>query len=153
MGWHWVNEDWQPAPQGNTTLPAARYCKTYDLELDTVSEDVRGKVLSRWDNGNVKDTYYTGPLITRAVNLTTGVAKNYDMGGDMLETDYPDRTPHIYQTFGPVGIGMPIGASRGLAPSMYVMDGYHKLQFNADGSMRTLTARVGSETDICADLR
>ncbi|WP_446666132.1 hypothetical protein [Flexivirga sp. B27] len=152
-GWHWVNEGWEPAPQGDTTLPAARYCKTFDLALDTVSADVRGKVLSRWDNGNAKDTYYTGPLITRAVNLTTGKAKNYDMGGDMLETDYPDKTPHVLQMWGPVGVGMPIGASRGMPPSYYVFDGYHVVRFNAAGTERTATVKLGPETDLCAALR
>lgn len=152
-GWHWVHEGWQPAPQGDLTLPAARYCGTFDLKLSSVTQDVRGKVLSRWDNGNAKDTYYTGPLISRAENLATGKAKNYDMGGDMLETDYPTGKPHVYRTFGPVGIGMPIGASKGLPASYYVMDGYHVLRLNADGSQRTLTVRVGPETDICAALR
>lgn len=152
-GWHWVNEGWEPAPQGDNTLPAARYCRTFDLELDSISEDVRSKVLSRWDNGKPKDTYYTGPLTVRAENLTTGKAKNYDMGGDALESDYPTGNWHVYRTHGPVGIGMPIGASRGMPASYYVMDGYHVLRFNADNTERTLTVRRGPETDICAALR
>lgn len=152
-GWHWVHEGWQPAPQGDLTVPAARYCGTFDLALNSVSEDVRGKVLSRWDNGKPKDTFYTGPLITKAVNLTTGKSKNYDMGGNALETDYPTGNLETYRTYGPVGVGMPVGASKGIAPSYYVMDGYHVIQFNADGSERTLTVSHGTETDICAALR
>lgn len=152
-GWHWVNEGWEPAPQGDNTLPAARYCGTFDLELDSISDDVRSKVLSRWDNGTPKDTYYTGALTVRAENLSTGKAKDYDMGGDMLASNYSTGNPHIYQLFGPVGIGMPIGASKGLPASYYVVDGYHVLRFNADTTQRTLTVKLGSETDICAALR
>ena len=77
-GWHWVNEGWEPVPEEDTTLPAARYCKTFDLALDTVSADVRGKVLSRWDNGNAKDTYYNAGVefqITKGFKLA-GVWKH-----------------------------------------------------------------------------
>jgi hypothetical protein len=153
MGWHWVQEGWKPALQGDQVLPAARYCGTFDLKLSAVSQDVRGKVLSRWDNGNPKDTYYTGPLTTRAENLTTGKAKNYDMGGDAWETDYPTGYYQTYRMIGPVGMGMPLGASKGLPPSVYVMNGYHVVQFNADDSQGTLTVSVGTETDICAAVR
>ncbi len=152
-GWHWVTEGWQPAPQGDETLPAARYCRTFDLKLSAVTQDVRSKVLSRWDNGKPKDTFYAGPLTTRAENLTTGKAKNYNMGGDAWETDYPTGMLHTYRMIGPVGMGMPVGASAGLSPSFYVMNGYHVVQFNTDDSRRTLTVSVGTETDICAAVR
>lgn len=152
-GWHWVHEGWQPAPQEDLTLPAARYCGTFDLKLSAVSQNVRGKVLSRWDNGKAKDTYYSGPLTTRAENLTTGKAKNYDLGGEALETDYPSGNLETYRMFGPVGIGMPVGASKGLPAGYYAVDGYHVVRFNADDSQRTLTTSYGTEADICAAVR
>lgn len=152
-GWHWVHEGWKPAPQGDLTLPAARYCGTFDLKLSAVTQDVRGKVLSRWDNGTPKDTFYSGPLTTRAENLTTGKAKNYDLGGEALETDYPTGNLQTYRMFGPVGIGMPAGASKGLPAGYYAVDGYHVVRFNADNTERTLTRSYGTETDICAAVR
>lgn len=150
-GWHWVHEPWKPAPQGDLTLPAARYCGSFDLTLTAVTQDVRGKVLSRWDNGTPKDTYYTGPLTVEATNDTTGKAKSYDMGGDAIESDTAAGALRDYQTFGPVGMGMPIGASKGLPPGYYVLDGYHLTQFNADGT-REIKVALGAATNLCTDL-
>lgn len=99
----------QAAPQGDLTLPAARYCGTLDLKLSAVTQHVRGKVLSRWGNGAAKDTFYNGPLTTRAENVTTGKAKNYDLGGDALESDYPSGHIETYRTYGPVGVGYAAG--------------------------------------------
>jgi len=150
-GWHWVHEGWQPAVQGDLTLPAARYCGTFDLKLVAVSQDVRGKVLSRWDNGTPKDTYYTGPLTTKAINEATGKSKDYFMGGAALESDSPAGAIQTYQTFGPVGVGMPAGASQGLSAGFYVVRGYHEIRFNADGT-REVTVAKGPATNICTQL-
>lgn len=151
MGWHWVHEGWQPYNQEGGIDPAARYCRTFDLKATVVSQGIRQKVLSRWDNGNAKDTYYTGPLIMKETNTSTGKSKNYDMGGDAIETDNPDKAMVLYQTFGPVGIGMPIGASAGYPAGDYVMSGYHALRFNSDGT-RDLIVNLGPITDMCAEL-
>lgn len=151
QGWHWVNEAWQPAPQGDAVLPAARYCGSFDLKATAVSQDVRSKVLSRWDNGKAKDTYYTGPLLEKVTNTATGKSKDYDMGGDALESDTSAGALRTYQTFGPVGVGMPIGESKGLPAGYYVLGGYHLIQFNADGT-REVKVALGTATDLCTEL-
>ncbi|MBB2892979.1 hypothetical protein [Flexivirga oryzae] len=150
-GWHWVHEAWQPAPQQDLVLPAARYCGSFDLRATAVSQDVRSKVLSRWDNGTPKDTYYAGPLIEKMTNVTTGRSKDYDMGGDALESDTSAGALRTYQTFGPVGVAMPIGESKGLPSGDYVLDGYHLIQFNADGT-RDVKVALGPALDVCAEL-
>ena len=150
-GWHWVNEAWQPAPQTDAVLPAARYCGSFDLKATAVSQDVRSKVLSRWDNGKPKDTYYSGPLIEKVTNTTTGKSKDYNMGGDALESDTSAGALRTYQTFGPVGVGMPIGESKGLPAGYYVLGGYHLVQFNADGT-REVKVALGRATDLCTEL-
>lgn len=149
--WHWVHEAWQPYVETHYTYPAARYCGTFDVKLTVVSQRIRSKVLSRWDNGTSKDTFYAGPLITKATNTSTGESQSYDMGGDALESDTSSGALQTYQMFGPVGMGMPIGASQGLPAGIYVMNGYHLVRFHADGS-RTLVVAHGTETNLCTDL-
>jgi hypothetical protein len=150
-GWHWVHEGWQPYDQADGTDPAARYCGSFDLKDTVVRQDIRSKVLSRWDNGVAKDTYYTGPLTMKVTNTSTGKSKNYDMGGDAIETDNSSGAMRIYRMIGPVGMGMPIGASTGLPPGVYVMSGYHEVRFDSDGT-RTLTAAFGPVVNLCTDL-
>ncbi|WP_340540934.1 hypothetical protein [Nocardioides sp. GXZ039] len=151
-GWHWVHEDSQPFVEGELTYPASRYCGTFDLKASPVRQDIRSRVLSRWDNGTAKDTYYTGPLRVRVQNATTGKSRTVDMGGDAVESDDPSGAMRTYQMIGPVGFGMPIGTSSGLPSGVYVLDGYHVARFDADGS-RSLAVSIGKETNLCDLLR
>lgn len=150
-GWHWVDEGWQPYVQTDYTYPAARYCGSFDLRTTVVTQDIRSKVLSRWDNGTAKDTFYSGPLTIKATNATSGESQDYDMGGDAIESDNSSGAMQTYQMIGPVGMGMPIGTSKGLPAGVYVLNGYHLVRFDADGT-RTLEVALGSETNICTAL-
>lgn len=150
-GWHRVHEGWTPVTQPDVTFPAARYCGSFDLKSTVVSQDIRAKVTSRWDNGVPRQTLYVGPLTMKVTNTSTGESKNYFMGGDAIETDDATGAMETYQMMGPVGFGMPIGSSHGIAPGAYVFQGFHVVQFADDGS-RTLTRSSGPAIDLCTEL-
>src|SRR5918994_943790 len=80
-GWHPVTEQWQPYPEGPLLLPAERYCGDFDVRSTPVLQDVRYRVVTRWDSGGARDTEYTGPLLVDATNTTTGATVRLDLSG------------------------------------------------------------------------
>lgn len=151
-GWHPVSEVWTPVTQPAVTYPAAKYCGTFDLSATPVRQGIEAKVLSRWDNGTARQTVFAGPLIEKLTNTASGASTTIDVGGTAVETDRADGTIEHYLMLGPVGVGMPIGTSRGLTPGVYRVNGVHELDFGTDGT-RTMSLTVGSEVNECTALR
>lgn len=150
-GWHAVQEPWTSVTQEAITYPAAKYCGTFDLSAVPISQDIKAKVLNRWDNGTARQTVFAGPLTERLTNTSTGANVTTDVGGTAIETDRADGSIAHYLMLGPVGVGMPIGTSRGLAPGVYRVNGVHQLDFATDGT-RTMSLKLGSAVNECTAL-
>lgn len=151
-GWHVVHEKWRAYPEDPLTLPAARYCGDFDLNLTSVQQGVKVKTLTRWDDGTARTEFYTGVLRTRATNLSTGSTVVLNLSGTARVLYRPDGTMQRYETRGPVGFGWPTGSGPQLPQGYYRFTGKHVVNFTADGT-RTLTEAHGQETDVCALVR
>jgi hypothetical protein len=146
-GWHRVTEEWQPYHQAVLTLPAERYCGDFDLRSAPLRQDIRYRVLSRWDSGAPRTTEYAGPLVTESTNVDTGAAVRLNMSGHAVTLQREDGSLATYESSGPVGMGFPAG-SVGLETGFYLFEGYHVVEFPADGPRRLVVDR-GTETNIC----
>ena len=149
-GWHPVEEQWQPYPEGELFLPADHYCGDFDVRSTPVFSDVKFRVVTRWDSGGARDTEYTGPLLVDATNTTTGKSVRLNLSGRAETLQRPDGSLAVYETKGPVGFGWPTG-SVGLPQGFYVFRGRHVVEFPA-GEPRRLVLDQGTETDVCAML-
>ncbi|AKU18307.1 hypothetical protein [Luteipulveratus mongoliensis] len=146
-GWHDVHERWAPYVESALTLPAARYCGTFDLKSEPVIQDIRVKVLQRWDNGKPRQEKYVGPLIVRVTNLSTGASSHQNLSGHATVLYRADGTMESYEMNGPVGMGFPAG-SDGLSQGFYRLTGHHLVTFDADGT-RHLALDHGAELNLC----
>ncbi|WP_050668201.1 hypothetical protein [Luteipulveratus halotolerans] len=148
-GWHAVHESWQPYVESNLHLPAARYCGTFDMTLHAISQDIKVKALTRWDDGTPRTEVYTGPLLTRATNETSGSHVDLDLSGRAEVLYRADGSMATYGTEGPVGIGWGAGSGPDLPQGYYRFTGHHVIEFQPDGS-KSLVVREGTETEVCA---
>lgn len=147
-GWHPVDEKWQPyVYEGGLTLPAERYCGDFDLQTRAVFQDVRFRVVSRWDSGGPRETEYSGPLLNEATNLETGASVQVSMSGRAVTLQRENGSLARYESDGPIGMGFPVG-SIGLDPGFYLFEGYHVVEFPESGPRRLVVDR-GTESDIC----
>ena len=142
-------EPWRPVVQEEWTAPAGRFCD-FPLSLRVVSQDIRGRVLDRYDDGAVRVEEFAGPLVVDFVNGDTGASVRRDAGGRAVAEYRPDGRYRTYAMFGPVGLGMPDGAT-GLPKGYYVVDGLHVVEF-AESGARTVTTAYGTEDNVCGDL-
>ena len=145
--WHPVNESWQPYPEGGLFLPAERYCGDFDVRSTPVFQDVRSRVVSRWESGGPRETEYAGPLLVDATNTTSGKTVRLDLSGRAETLQRPSGSLAVYETNGPVGFGWPTG-SVGLDQGYYLFEGRHVVEFPEAGP-RELVVDQGTETDIC----
>lgn len=147
-GWHPVDEKWQPyVYEHGLTLPAERYCGDFDMTTDAVFQDVRYRVLSRWDSGGPRVTEYTGPLLNEVTNVETGSSVQLSMSGRAVTLQREDGSLARYESKGPIGMGFPVG-SIGLDPGFYLFEGYHVVEFPESGPRR-LVVDQGTESNIC----
>ncbi|MDF8262825.1 hypothetical protein [Luteipulveratus flavus] len=147
-GWHPVKESWQPYPEGDLTLPAAKYCGSFDLTLSAVEQNVKVKVLSRWDDGTPRTEKYTGLLLSRATNTSTGASTVLNLSGTAHTLYRIDGSLQTYTATGPVGVGWAAGNGPELAQGYYRFTGYHVVTYGEDG-VKHLTTDRGQEIDVC----
>lgn len=145
--WHTVDEPWQPYETSGLLLPADRYCGDFDLSTTPVFQDLRYKVVSRWDSGGPRETVYDGPLRTENTNETTGESVVLNLSGRAEAVQREDGSLATYTSEGPIGMGFPSG-SVGLEPGFYLFEGRHVVGFPA-GQPRQLVVDQGTETNIC----
>lgn len=146
-GWHKVQEAWTPFVEGTLTLPAARYCGTFDLQLSAEEQDIVSKVTTRWDSGGDRTVSYKGPLLTRATNLSTGESVVIDLGGKAAALFREDGSLAKYSLNGPVGVGWPQDGGS-LERGYYLLDGQHVIDYAPDGT-RSIVEDKGTETNVC----
>ncbi|MGA9716229.1 MAG: hypothetical protein WBQ48_10405 [Aeromicrobium sp.] len=145
--WHTVREPWQSYEVDELYLPADRYCGDFDLSATPVFQDVRQRVISRWNSGGPRETVYNGPLRTRNTNKTTGESVLSNLSGRAETIQREDGSLATYASTGPIGMGFPRG-SVGLDAGFYLFRGRHVVDFPA-GHPRRLVVDRGTETNIC----
>lgn len=128
-------------------LPADRYCGDFDLSATPLFQDIRYRVLSRWDSGGPRVTVYDGPLRTENTNQATGGSVVLNMSGRAETLQREDGSLATYESKGPIGMGFPTG-SVGLAPGFYLFEGRHVVEF-PQSQPRRLVVDQGTETNVC----
>ncbi len=139
-------ETWQPYPEGPLTLPAARYCGSFDLRSTPVQQDVKSRVLERYASGAIRVQEFTGLLIVDVTNLSTGATVQRNLSGHAVVTFREDGSIATYEMRGPIGFGWP--QQDAYDRGFYVMNGYHVVTFDASGARSMLVDR-GTEQNLC----
>jgi hypothetical protein len=151
--WHEVHEPWESVTEPDVTrAPAARYCGDFDLETRTLQQGVRGRVLSRWENGNVREQEYLGPYIVEAVNVETGASKQYNISGHATYTFSETGALQTVDGDGPFALGWPVGSAPDLPNGYYYVTGRHIVSF-ADTGVRSMLLDQGREENMCDAVR
>lgn len=71
-----------------------------------VVQDVRYRVVGRWDSGGARDTEHTAALLVDATDTATGAAVRLDLSGRAETLQRPDRSLATYA-------GRPAGPPQG----------------------------------------
>src|SRR5215203_5677752 len=129
-------EPWQPYVEGPLTLPAERYCGGFDLVSTPVQQDVKSRVLERYDSGAVKVQEFTGLLVVEVTRVGTGETVTRNLSGHAIVTFREDGSIATYEMEGPIGMGWP--QEDQYDRGFYVMDGYHLVPFDESGSRTML---------------
>lgn len=139
-------EPWQPYVEGPLTLPADRYCGDFDLRSTPVQQDIRSRVLARYDSGAVRTAEYAGLLLVDVTNLSTGETVQRNLSGRAFVTFREDGSIATYEMDGPVGMGWP--QDDGYERGFYRMNGHHVIAFDEAGH-RTALLDDGIEENLC----
>lgn len=146
-GWHRVDEPWHRYEQSGLLLPADRYCGDFDMSTTPLFQDIRSRVVSRWDSGGPRETVYAGPLRAESTNEATGESVVLNLSGRAELVQREDGSLQSYESKGPIGMGFPV-ASIGLEPGFYLFQGRHVVEF-PEGQPRRLVVDQGTETNVC----
>ncbi len=147
--WAQPPERWEPVTQEPFSVPAGTYCD-FAFSYTPDQQDLRQRVLSRYDDGSVRQRQFRGLLRGTFTHDETGATYTADSSGVAIQTLRPDGSLQTYETRGPVGLGFH-AIDLGLPRGYYIFRGHHVVDFAADGT-RTLVLDQGTEDDVCAHL-
>ncbi len=142
-------EKWEPVTQESFSVPAGTYCD-FGFSYAPDQQNLRQRVLSRYDGGAVEQLQFRGLLIGTFTNDETGATYTVNSSGVAIQTLRPDGTMQSYEMRGPVGMGFH-ATDIGLPRGYYIFRGHHVVDFSADGT-RTLALDRGTEDNVCAHL-
>lgn len=142
-------EPWQPYPEEPLTLPADRYCGSFDLTSTPVRQHVESRVLHRFATGEVEREQFPGLLLVDVRNEQTGETVRRNLSGRALVTYRVDGTIATYEMRGPVGLGWP--QDDGYGRGFLVMRGHHVIAFDEAG-VRSVVLDRGTEENLCRTL-
>jgi hypothetical protein len=147
-----TNNDWERVPSAPFDQVAGATCD-FPIHGEPIVDRVVKMVLQRYPDGSVKREMFTGALIARITNKTTGASVEVDVSGTGVVDYKPggsfasNATMHVQ---GPILLGMHEGAGN-LPRGMYVTNGIYTLKISKTG-YRTVTFTVGGADNICDDL-
>jgi hypothetical protein len=107
-------------------------------------------VLQTFSDGRTRSQLYVGALIYRFRNVESGAQVERNLGGDGL-VQFADDGSFSWTYLGPAAVAFFPGDP--LAAGLWVLDGYHVIDYSADGSHRDLKVRLGTEENLCDTLR
>jgi hypothetical protein len=144
-----TNNDWEPAPSPPFDQAAGETCD-FPIHGEPLVDRVVKMVLQKYPDGSVKREMYTGALVLRVTNKTTGASVELDVSGSGVVDYRPDTSDVTMRVYGPILLGMHEGLGN-LPRGMYVANGIYTLKISKTG-YRTVTFKVGGAENICDDL-
>ncbi|GAB3147656.1 hypothetical protein GCM10027290_31280 [Micromonospora sonneratiae] len=147
-----INNDWVPVPSAPFDQDAGVTCE-FPIHAEPVLDRVVKMVLEKNPDGSTKREMYTGALIYRVTNKTTGASVEVDISGTSVLDFRPGGSYSnnvTWHVWGPILLGMRKGAGNYPA-GMYVPNGIYTLKISETG-YRTLTFTVGGARNICDEL-
>jgi hypothetical protein len=120
---------------------------------DPIVDEVKKKVLATYPDGSPKREIYTGALVIRVTNTTTGASVDADASGTAVIDYQPGGSfgrLSSWHVVGPVLAGFRAGGGN-LPRGLYILDGVYTLDFSETG-FKTVDFRVGGEDNLCDDL-
>ncbi|MFY1631710.1 hypothetical protein ACN27F_00280 [Solwaraspora sp. WMMB335] len=147
-----TDNEWVPAPSAPFDQEAGITCD-FPIHGEPVLDRVMKMVLERYPDGSVKREMYTGALIYRVTNKSTGSSVEVDISGTSVLHIRPGGSYSAnvtWQVWGPILLGMHAGKSN-MPAGMYIPNGIYTVRVSKTG-YRTLTFTVGGADNICDDL-
>jgi hypothetical protein len=138
---------WERSPSTGFESPAGTLCD-FALRSETEFDQVYVRTTRTFADGTPRRQEYSGPLVVRLVNESTGASVERDLSGRAVATYRRDGS-YDFAIWGPAAVGFHEGD--GLRRGYYVLDGYHVVRFAADGT-RTVVVDHGTERNVCRAL-
>lgn len=146
------DNDWVPVPSAPFEQAAGITCD-FPIRGEPVLDRVVKLVLERYPDGSVKREMYTGALLYRVTNQTTGASVEVDISGSSVLDIRPGGSYGsnvTWTVWGPILLGMHKGNSNYPA-GMYVPNGIYTVKVSESG-YRKLTFTVGDARNLCHEL-
>ena len=144
-----TNNAWERVPSAPFDQAAGDTCD-FPIHGEPLVDRVMKMVLQKNPDGSVKREMYTGALIVRVTNKTTGASVDEDVSGTGV-VDYTPGGSTTMHVYGPILLGMHEGLGN-LPRGLYVPNGIYTLKISKTG-YRTVTFTVGGADNICDDLQ
>ncbi|MGL4177763.1 MAG: hypothetical protein ACRCSN_17025 [Dermatophilaceae bacterium] len=140
---------WERLVAAPFTSPAGDLCP-FELRSEPVFDQVYTRITKTYADGSPKRQEYSGPLVVRLTNSTSGESIQRDLSGRAVATYAPDGG-FEFRIQGPAAVGFRAYRGDSLPTGYYVLRGTHVVSFAADGA-RTLTVDRGTEENVCQTL-
>jgi DNA-binding SARP family transcriptional activator len=147
-----IDNGWEPVPSAPFDQAAGVTCD-FPVHGEPVVDRVMKMVLEKYPDGSAKREMYTGALILRVTNKTTGASIEVDISGSGVADYKPGGSLGNNVTMrahGPILLGMREGLGN-LPRGLYVPNGIYTLRISKTG-YRTVKFTVGGADPICDDL-
>ncbi|WFE22939.1 hypothetical protein O7621_06325 [Solwaraspora sp. WMMD937] len=147
------DDDWVPVPSAPFEQEAGITCD-FPIRGEPVLDRVVKMVLATYPDGSSKREIYTGALIYRITNTSTGESVEVDISGTSVLNIRPGGSYSnnvTWRVWGPILLGMH-GGKGNYPRGMYVPNGIYTVDVSKSG-YRTLRFTVGSAHNICDDLQ
>ncbi|MBT8225705.1 MAG: hypothetical protein KJO75_09440 [Dactylosporangium sp.] len=145
--------DWERVPSAPFDQAAGVTCD-FPVHGEPIVDLVVRMVLQTYPDGSVKREMYTGALIIRITNTTTGASVDKDASGTAVVDYKPGGSYSSNSTWhaeGPILLGMRADGGN-LPRALYIVNGIYTLNFSKSG-YRTVKWKVdGGADNICDDL-
>jgi hypothetical protein len=139
---------WAPAPFPDVTLPAGSYC-SFALKIEYLQNDAIVATTKLFGDGTPEQQVYMGPQLIRFTNVDSGKSTLTYLDG-ILVYDYANDGSFTLTALGKNGAGF--RPSDGYPAGLYFVDGYHVIQYPANGGARQMLSAIGVETNYCQKL-
>lgn len=135
---------WVRYPAAPFTRPAGELCG-FPLRSEPVFDQVYARTTATFADGSLRRQEFSGPLVVRLTNTTTGRSTETDLSGYAAARYRPDGSYDL-DIWGPAAVGFGPGDS--LPRGYYRLSGHHRIRFATDGTRRILVDQ-GPEENLC----
>ena len=145
-----ADDGWTPVPVQPFERAAGVVCD-FAVKGDPIVADIKKRTLTSYPDGTVRSELWTGPLVYRVTNESTGAQTTLDGSSSAIITYNKDGSSKWYLS-GPLGVAIPEGKSN-LPRGLWQVDGpAYTLTLSATG-FETLNKGPRTTTEnICGRL-